>query len=234
MPRVLGHKFVGYLREFNFSTYFSEANWSENADVHDVTTWGSSAHVFDPGLKGYELSLTAFYDNANDAPYNRIQSGDSPIISIYDGGSIVGDAGVLFPETPISARSVSFPVADMGKLTISGAANGRFAGNARLLHPLSTDTATNNSTTPFDWGSSSTNGGLANIHITAITGTWTLEVQHSADNMTYATYLAPSSGSTAVGGYSTYSTAPVQRYTRTYYTAVATGSVTWVGGFGRF
>jgi len=47
----------------NLSAFTTTSQLEQNADTHDVTTYGKNSHVFQGGLKGGAASISGVYDN---------------------------------------------------------------------------------------------------------------------------------------------------------------------------
>lgn len=83
---------------------------------------------------------------------------------------------------------------------------------------------------------SSASGGRGNLHITAITGTWTIKIQHSVDNSVWAD-LITFTQATAAGGAVSESlavTGTVNRYLQITWTEDVAGSITFAVTFARY
>jgi hypothetical protein len=95
-----------------------------------------------------------------------------------------------------------------------------------------TVSASGNQTGSHDNSASTSNGAVANLHVTANTlnAAITFKVQHSADNSTFADLITFSATSTGVEeGQRVAVTGTVNRYLRTAYTtSAASGSATFV------
>ena len=216
---------------------FSEVSFDPSADVHDVTNFGSNgSHEFDPGLRDWEFSWSGFYDSVTIGPQAEALIGTlGGIISVFDGtASTLGDTGLVLPKTILTKMGKPVKVADMVHITgaLKPPSTGPRAGDfAKLLHPLGAETTAAN-TTDLDNAASSANGGRGNLHVTAVTGTWDIKIQHSPDNSTWADLITWSS--VAVGALTTEVSGTVDQYLRALWSFSVSGSVTFVTGFARY
>lgn len=158
-------------------------------------------------------------------------------IAYFDAVSckLVSNNGLVMSDSVLTKRSQPSPVADFVKLTCTLKGNGRAGLKGRMLHPLAQETVTGTGLI-LDNAASSASGGRGNLHVTAITGSWTMKIQHSADAVSWAD-LITFTQATAGGGAtseSTGATGTVNRYTRTVFTEDVAGSCTFAITFSRY
>ena len=107
--------------------------------------------------------------------------------------------------------------------------------HGRVVHAHTAETATGNSTS-VDNGASSTNGGVASLHVTAVTGTTpslTVKVQHSSDNSTFVD-LITFTAANAAGSQRRTVSGTVNRYVRETHTLSGTSpNFTYAAAFAR-
>jgi hypothetical protein len=209
------------------------------ADTHEVTNFASANwKEYEAGLLEWSVDLDGFYDPAAAGIGRQLEDigGSIAATSIYDGDAdAIGDTGQLYPAGVLTTTDSPISVADMRKVTGSIKGNGRAGLFGKLLHPKAEETATGDGAS-LDNGASSANGGRGNLHITAITGTWTIKIQHSANNSTWAD-LVTFTQAAAAGGVTSESiavTGTVNRYLRVARTEDVSGSCTFVAGFARY
>lgn len=216
---------------------FNEVSFDPMSDVHDVTNFGSAGvKEFDPGLADWEFSWGGFYDPTTIGPQAEALIGTlGGITSVFDGDAdALGDTGIILPKTILQKYSKPIKVADL--LRVTGALKppdsapkpGLFG---KLLHPLGAETA-NGNTSDLDNTASSANGGRSNLHVVSMSGTWTVKIQHSTDNVTWADLITWSS--VAAGAQTSEVTGTVDRYLRALWSISDTGSITFVAGFARY
>lgn len=237
MARMHGSQCRVYIAERDASGDLTSVDVSAGVDTHDVTTFASAGWMeYAGGLGKAEVAVEGFYDPAVGGYGRQLEDllgTTGGTISIYDGSAdTLGDAGVLLPDGVLSKRGQPIKVSDFIKLSGTFTCTGRPGLQGRLLHPLATRTSTGTGSS-YDNAASSANGGRANLHITAISGTWTIKVQHSPDGSAWSD-LATFSGKTTAGGYTTEVTGTVNRYLRASYTEDVAGSITFVLGFARY
>jgi hypothetical protein len=229
-----------YLGERDLSADVYQLDVAPLAEVHDTTTFADAGwRTADPGLFAWEGSLTGFYDPAA-AGYGRqletalgSNTAGLGVLSLYEGDAdAVGDAGVLGSEAVVAKRGQPVNVGDLVRLSATLRGNGRMGLFGKLLHPKSEDTVSTNGSS-LDNSASSANGGRGNLHITAISGTWTIKIEHSANGSAWSTLIAFTQA-TAIGAQTVEVTGTVNRYLRATSTEDVAGSITFVCGFSRY
>ena len=169
----------GYLKGWEHGT---------EREMADTTVEGDGGHKFIPGLDTGSLSLDGVWDSTATA------GGQDEVLDTARGAS-AASVITAAPEgfavgkrvIPISARestyATSSPVGDAVTFSASWQSEGQVdVGIA--LHDLTAETATGNGAS-VDNAASSANGGVANLHVTAVSGTtpsMTVKVQHSVDD----------------------------------------------------
>lgn len=206
----------------------------------DTTTVGDDWEEATAGLKGWEAPFEAFYDSAAGEIGRQLETpGDSFIVTIGDGDAdAVGDNAMVFPAGILDSRAMPITAADMVKLNCTLKGSGRCSFVAKILHPLGQETGTA-STASVDNTASSANGGRGNLHVTAITGTWTIVIEESSSDGggdPWASKCAFTQVAAAGGATSETKevTGTVERYLRVTATEDVAGSITFVVAFGRY
>ncbi len=238
MARMHGSQVRVYINGRDASGDLATVSPKPTAATHDTTTFAAGGWVqSDAGLLGCDCGIEAFYDPAAGGIGQQLEAiGGAFVVSIFDGdANAIGDSGILLPAGPLETRETPIGVTDMVKLTGNVKGNGRPGLFAKLLHPLGAETGSGNGAS-LDNTASSASGGRATLHVTGITGTWTVTVQHSANNADWAdlvtfTQVAEAGGITAetkeVSG-------DVNRYLRVAQTEDVAGTLTFVVGFARY
>jgi hypothetical protein len=210
------------------------------AATHDTTTMGDDWMEATAGLLDWTLAFEALYNNeAGGIGLQMEDIGGAIVPSIYDGDAdAIGDTGMLFPAGVLDTRTQPMSVADMVKLNGNLKGNGRAGLFAKLLHVNAEETGSGEEDS-LNNSASSANGGRGNLHVTAITGSWTITIQQSSDNGVgdaWATLIAFTQV-TAAGGVTAESkevTGTVEQYLRVIFTEDVAGSITFVAGFARY
>jgi hypothetical protein len=196
--------------------------WAASVDLQDATDLADSARVFIPGLIGSELAIEGFYNGGTGA-IDSLFSGDlgasaTTPLSVLPGGGSVGSrtyvmAGRLQTydvRAPSPGEIVGFSATWTSEERI---------GHGIVLADLVARTVSGNGTSQ-DNGSATSNGGIANLHVTAGSGTsptLTAKVQHSADGSTWAD-LITFTAATGTTSESKTVTGTVNRYVRATWT----------------
>ena len=208
--------------------------------LHDSTSLADADKKAQGGLFECGYSAEGYFDDTD----GFVQQLTSSLVNSTAGGGItsafpgnattIGAAGVILPDGSIKTIDEPLKVGNLVMVQFEMQANGKPGLMARLLHPKGTESSTNSSTS-YDNGASSANGGLANLHVTAVTGAnpATIKVQHSTDNSTWADLVTFTSVSAAVAQ-SIQVAGTVNRYLRANFTIGATSSDTFVLSFARF
>lgn len=235
MGKLHGKSSRIYMNATDLSDYAESLEIARLAELHD-----SSIFADDPwrkssaGQMGWELPMNLFHDaavGAEDPILQALVGVVTAVVSVYhDGADAVGDVGFLGANAGWTDYRAAVAKNDMIKKSGVFRGNGS-AGRAVLLHIKTQETITGNGTS-VDNTASSSNGARANLHITAIAGTWTIKVQHSVDNSVF-TDLITFSGKTAIGGSSGVATGTVNRYLRALWNEDVLGEITFVLGCAR-
>jgi hypothetical protein len=239
VARMHGSQVRAYLGGRDASGDISAISPKFNAATHEATTFASAGwSESDPGLLSWSADIAAFHDPAVGGIVEQIDAllGGSGVLSVYDGAAdAIGDSGILFSSGILESRDQPVNVADLVKLNGAIKGNGRVGLFGKLLHPKGDETVTGNESS-LDNTVSSANGGRANLHVTAITGSWTIKVQHSSDNAAWDD-LITFTQVTAAGGVTAETkevTGTVNRYLRVTSTEDVAGTITFVCGFARY
>jgi len=209
------------------AAYLRTVSPSASVEMLDVTTLADTAKAFTPGLEDFTLSIDGLFDTATSAGSiwanitNAINAGSIVATSVAPTGFAVGNSVWVLPARTINYE-VSSAVADVVGFSMSFGA-GSPANVGVSLADLSAVTATANGTT-VDNAVATTNGSVAQIHVTAVSGTsptMTAIVQHSTNGSTWAT-LATFTAITGTTSEVITTTGTVNRYVRAQYTVGGT------------
>jgi hypothetical protein len=219
---------------YNLSAYFNEASSTREVEVAETTAFGNSAKTYITGLKDGTASLSGMFDGASGAVDAVLapllgQAANEVVTIAPDGGFAKGNRALLFNAKQTSYE-VSSPVGDVVSVSADFQADGGIDAGV-FIDDSQTVSATGNQTGSHDNSASSSNGAVANLHVTANTrnGNVTFVVQHSSDNSTFADLITfTATPSTTVEGQRVAVTGTVNRYLRTKYTvAGSSGSTTF-------
>ena len=200
---------------------------SVNFDMLETTTLADTSKTFQPGLEDIALNLDGLFDSTTGAgtAFTNIIAGITGELtvatSVAPNGFAVNNPVWLMGTKTISYE-VSSSVADLVSFSMAFG-SGTAPGLGVSLSDLAAITATGNGTS-VDNAAGTTNGGIANLHITAVSGTsptLAVVIQHSTNNSTWST-LATFTTATTTTSQSVSFTGTVNRYVRASYTAGGT------------
>ena len=196
-------------------------------DMIDITTLADTSKSFIPGLAEWQVSVDGVFDNATgtgtvfDQMTSPLTATTTVATSIAPAGFAAGNAVWLVPAKEITYE-VKAQVAGAVEYSLAlGAASAPGIGIS--LVDLAAVTATGNGATQ-DNTTSSTNGFLAQIHVTAVSGTTpnlAAIVQHSSNGSSWAT-LGTFTAATAITSEFITGTGTVNRYVRISWTVTGT------------
>lgn len=207
--------------------YLRSVTPSATRDMLEVSTLADTSKVFIPGLTEYSLNVDGLFDSTattgsllNDIT-TTLSSSATVATSVAPDGFTAGNSVWLIPSK-IVTYEVSSQVADaVGFSAAFGAGTAPALGTS--ITDLAAVTSTSNSASQ-DNSTSSANGAVAHLHITAVSGTTpTLAavVQHSTNNSTWST-LGSFTTASAIGSEVITVTGTVNRYVRVAFTVGGT------------
>ena len=219
---------------YNLSAYFNEATTTQEVEVAETTAFGSSAKTYITGLKDATASTSGMFDGDANAVDEVLQgsvgvAASKALTFAPDGGIAKGNRAATC-QVKETSYEVSSPVGDVVAVSADFQADGGLDWGV-FIDTTQTVSATGNQTGSQDNSASTSNGAVANLHVTANTlnAAITFRVQHSSDNSTFADYITFSATSAgAEEGQRVAATGTVNRYLRTAYTTSASsGSATF-------
>ena len=234
MAFVAGRRAKVLIGEFDLSAFLNNASAARTADLADVSVFGDTDRDFLKTMQAATVTLSGFIDTvagATEPVLSSFLTGTSTrAVSIFWDADAIGSPGICGAGWEGSYED-SAPVDGVQAI----AANLTFTGQvdrAVSLHALGAETGTG-SYTAVDGGASSSNGAVANLHVTAAgsSGTGTVVVQDSADNATFAT-IGTFSNFTAATSQTIYIAGTIRRYVRANLTS-ARNTQTFAVAFGR-
>lgn len=224
---------------YNLSSYLNDASVSQDVETAETTAFGASAKSYIVGLRDAAVSASGMFDGAANAVDEVLAASIgsdslSPVLIVPSGNTAGNRCYVLQAKT--TSYEVSSPVGDVVSVSYDAQADGG-ADDGVVLTAAGTRTSTGNDTS-VDNSSSTSNGGLAQIHVTANTmnNTTVFKVQHSSDNSTFAdlaTFATVTSSTTTSERVTVAAATTVNRYLRVAATCNGTGSITYTAAFAR-
>lgn len=241
MAVALGQSAQLLVDEFNMHQFARSFQVDPSIDMHDTSVLGTTSRTKTTGLKHATASGEFFYDDtASSGSYDvlkaRYGSATPSIVSFAPQGFALGNRTLQLytHELGFNPQQV---VDDLIRINLSleSAEDGVDFGVS--LHPLTLETNTGTiNGTAVDNTTSSANGGIATLHVTAVAGALSvvIKVQHSTDSSTWGdvtggTFAAVS----AVTKERLEVTGTINRYLRYVATFSAGTSVTFQASFAR-
>lgn len=234
MPFVHGKNTSVLLNEFDLSAFLNSSDQTITVDTAETTAFGSSAKNYIVGQRDSTVGISGFWSGDTgdvDEVLSDALGGSITAVSIVPQGAnglghrayvataheasyqvtgAVGDAVTISAELQVS-----------GENTTTGFSAGAF--NGVVLADLSAKSGTSNSLTVVDNGASTSNGLLANLHMTSVGASTTVTIFHSVDNVTFVALVSFGTHTVPVGlSVSTADGTTVNRYLR----------VSWSGASG--
>lgn len=239
-----GKNTVVLFDKYDLSQYFNSATTTATAEAVETTTFGSANKTYAIGMKDGMISLEGLWagdaNGVDEVLSAAVGSSSKKIITVATEGATLGRRAKLI-NTDETSYEIASAVADMVTITAEAQASGTvggFDGGVLLAANQTVSSVTAN--TSVDNSTSSANGGVAHLHVTANTrnGAATIKVQHSANNSTWAdlvVFTATTSSTTTSERIEVAAGTTVNRYVRANISAIAgsTGSVTLTVGFAR-
>lgn len=225
---------------YDLSSYLNDASASADVETAETTGFGSSAKTYIVGLRDGTVSASGMFDGvagAIDEVLAASLGSDtlSPVTVGYNGTTLGNRVTLLQAKT--TSYEISTPIGDVVSVSYSAQADGGLDQGVSLAALASVSASTTG--TANDNTASSTNGGMAQVHVTTNTrsATVVIKIAHSADNSTFAdlvTFTTVGIGATTSERSLVASGTTVNRYLRAVATlAAGTGSITYQVSFAR-
>lgn len=190
------------------------------------TGWDDEYHNYigsDQRMHGVEGFQAMLDDGAlKSFPLLSAQSENEIAFLFGSGGEPdVGDAAYMMPAVQLMDDS-AFD-SGLGVLNANFKADadqyddGQYNPLGRVLHDKSRETASVNGPS-YDWGASGASGGWGMLLVYNAGGNWTIKIQDSLNNTTFADLITFAANGSTVVGESRAVSGTVQRYTRIQYT----------------
>jgi hypothetical protein len=226
--------------DFDLTTYLNSANAAYAVETPETTTFGSSDRSYIVGHNEGTISFEGLFDGTTasaDSIFSAALGNTTDrVVTVSNDSTAIGGRAILASASSTSYE-ISSPLTDVVSVSAEAIANGGLDSGVWLVCQTAVSATTN--TSSVDNAASSTNGGVAHLHVTANvrTATTVIAVQHSADNSTWADLAV--FGTVALNGldserYEVPAGTTVNRYLRTRTTiATGTGAITRSVAFSR-
>jgi hypothetical protein len=206
-------------------------------NLGETTTLVDDGARFIPGLRSGSITVNGLFDGGAGDIDEEIQASDGALdgllTTVLPDGFTIGKPAFIATSN-LSSYAIESSVSDTVSLTVEATPNDG-VDHGRAVHAHTAETATGNSAS-VDNGASSTNGGVASLHVTAASGTTpslTVKVQHSTDNTTFVDLIS-FTAATAVTSERKTVTGTVNRYVREQHTISGTSpNFTYAAAFAR-
>lgn len=239
MAFVHGKAATIYSGGYDATAYLTDASRTMTRDAVDVTTLGATgdSKVYIPGLTDATLSLNGFYDPAAQAGdqlwFDHLAAAGDVVTTYYPEGDTIGNLAIVHPNTQ-TTYTIDSSVGGATGFTVNQ--QGSTAASGVSLHALSQETGVGDYTSVDDTGTagSTSQGGVASLHISEATGmsALTVIIQDSTDDAVWADLITFTDF--AVGGFTANVIGNVDRYVRARVTVFTGTSATFAVSFARF
>ena len=217
---------------FDLTSYFNSFSFSRDTNAISTTMFGDDNESYIAGIDTSQIDISGLFDGGTDAVDEELANAFSVTtatpLTVFQNGTTAGEPCVLL-DSKIQNYTIDSSVSDA--VAVSSSFTGDNFGRGLSLYALTNTSATAN-TTAVDFGSSTTFGGQAFIHITAhSSANIAVKLQSSADNSSFADVTG--GAFTAITGTGSERIAPtgtINRYVRLVAT-VTSGSATFQVSF---
>ena len=235
MARVHTKESRVLVNEFSTSCDLTGYGLTHSRNMTDVTTLSDEGHTFTPGLLSGSLSLRGVFDATAGSFYAEAKDSvgvdDGYLVLVAPAGYTVG-APAFLTVSDLSDFSVDASVTDAITVQITAAPDNGVDWGV-TLHALTAETADGDGST-VDQAAATTNGGVADLHVTAFSGFSgvVFKVQHSSNGSAWSDLITFTTAAAATSEHKTV-TGTINRYVRCTWDVTGTGSATFVIGFAR-
>jgi hypothetical protein len=199
MPFKHGKSTSVWLDVLDLSVYFNDAALNVNVDTAETSTFTATFKTFVEGVAKGEVNFKGYYDSVNDATLaTTLRNGGSVLTYAPAGALAIGDLARL-----VSVHSTkldeSSPVGGAVLMDYSAQGDG-IVGYAAILHTLAAADVGTTTGAGLDGLAATTTGWHMHTHVTAVTGSptsWTIKLQDSTDNITFADVTGATSAGNA-------------------------------------
>lgn len=174
----------------DLSAFLNGADTAQDAQLLETTAFGAGSKTYLAGFKNATVALKGFWDGATGAVdailVAALGSTTGQIMTVAPEGLTVGMRVKLLSARVIK-YGVSTPVEGVVSISADVQADGGIDAGVSL-HALAAETATGSGAS-VDNAALSSNGGVAHLHVTAVTAvggdTLNVTVQHSTNGSTW-------------------------------------------------
>lgn len=217
----------------NLTSFLNSVSGAASVDVAESTTFGADDKSYVAGLADATMSGEGFFDSAvagaGSVLNAALGSSTKTVFSMYEAGDTIGYRGGGF-----SADATSFEItADLGDVVGLSFEAQSSVGFERLVSHAGFGTRSAAGTlTAVNDGADSVNGGAGYLHVTELSGSMAIRIEHSDDDVSYTT-LVNFGTVVAVGGTRVAFSGTAEQYTRLVHTPATTGTAAFVAGLAR-
>lgn len=193
MAPVHGSKTELFFNGFDVSTFFKSFGLALNRDKAETSAFKATTKSYVAGLSDATASLEGFFDGAADAADQLMQAwsiGGDDIISYFPYGST---PGVNNPGYSLLSQNSKYEIkTDVGtaaEISVEASASKDSSGTGLdRVFPASVNqtVAAPGNTSGFDGTAATTAGAALVVHARTTGGTLTVNLEDSADNVTFA------------------------------------------------
>lgn len=185
MTAIHGKDTAIHAAQYDLSQYLNASDVDQTIAAAKTTTYLKESETYIPGLGDGTLSLGGIWDStADDALATMVQSASGePWAVAYDGFAVGNKARIC--QARQTAYKASAPVGDVVTYVVTVQADGGLDIATALHDSIAAETAASTSD-GTDHGALTSDGGIAQIHVLAFTGTSiVVKVQHSTTDGSY-------------------------------------------------
>jgi hypothetical protein len=206
-----------YFNGVDMTTYMRNATGTMAIDTADVSTWGTTAKKYIPGLVDSTWSSDGVFDSAAGAQDATVRAALADTASrscltwCIQADSTSSVAYCMQGEE--TTYNIETGMDDAGTFTLD-LQNFSLGGLERCitLHRLVSDGSAAGSGPSYDYSPSNSHGGVAYLQVTACSGSNCVYVIHSDDNTTYTALITASVRASGASRFSASSGTAVKRY----------------------
>lgn len=217
----------------NLTGFLNQASGAATVDVAEASTFGNDDKTYVVGLADATLSGEGYFDlgtgGAQEVLNASLGAAAKTVFSLYHSGDAIGSRGAGF-----SADSTAFePTADLGEVVGFSFEAQSSVGLERIVSHAGFGTRTTAGTlTVVNETVDTVFGGAGYLHVTELSGSMAVRIEHSDDNVTFTT-LVNFGTVTAVSGTRVAFSGTAEQYTRLVHTPATTGTAAFVAGLAR-
>lgn len=217
------------------SAYIDSWMFTASRQMATVTTIVDTGARFIPSVRASGIGCTGLYDSTSGSLYDEVSSTigvDNGLVwTICPNGFTLGQPALMC-VSDLSDFKVTSKVGSAVALSVDAKPDDG-ADIGVQLHAHGAETVDLNSTS-VDNAALTSNGGVANLHVTAYSGLTNavIKVQHSTDNSSWSDLITFTTVTTVTSQRSTAS-GTVNRYVRSFLDVTGSGSITFALAFAR-